>query len=307
MTHLSPDARRLIARTRHGDDPSVEDERRIGRSLARRVRLTATALTVGIGATGAAKSAAATGLAVGWSKMVVCAVVGVGVAVAVTVPLGAPELNTAVRDRATPRVGAQETQQASSPNRRTGAESMARSGIAEPLRTPAVAGSLRTLDTVKPSRCVAESDAAGRGTRLLAQVTEPLSDLTPASPAPLASPLVRGGDAALEPTVDAGPAVARFTAEPATPSDRLASETAALRSVQGALRSGNPAHALDLIDQQNAQYSDGALSQERAAARIFALCSLRRSAEAHAEIKRFMQRWPRSPMLGRVRDACPKQ
>jgi hypothetical protein len=98
----------------------------------------------------------------------------------------------------------------------------------------------------------------------------------------------------------------RPTAESApTPTpDLLKAETAALREAQQALRTGDPGRALSLISQQNSRFSEGLLQQERAAARIMALCQLGRTAEARAEVVEFASRWPKSPLLARVRNAC---
>jgi hypothetical protein len=88
--------------------------------------------------------------------------------------------------------------------------------------------------------------------------------------------------------------------EPPSDVDPLQAETAALRRAQRAIRSGDPERALALIREQDATYRGGALAQERAAARIFALCDLGRTEEARAEIRRFGRQWPRSPLLSRV-------
>jgi hypothetical protein len=100
---------------------------------------------------------------------------------------------------------------------------------------------------------------------------------------------------------------ARLNPVPEAPSDvdPLRAETAALRSAQRAIRSGDPERALGLIREQDATYRGGALAQERAAARIFALCDLGRTEEARAEIRRFGRQWPRSPLLSRIQSgAC---
>jgi hypothetical protein len=92
--------------------------------------------------------------------------------------------------------------------------------------------------------------------------------------------------------------------EPPSDADPLQAETAALRSAQRAIRSGQPARALALILEQDITYRGGVLGQERAAARIFALCDLGRPEEARAEARRFAKQWPRSPLLGRVQSGC---
>jgi hypothetical protein len=109
--------------------------------------------------------------------------------------------------------------------------------------------------------------------------------------------------------------VHRRTARPATPAeppahaqvlpeDGLRQETLALRQAQQALREKDPEQALRLLDEQDRRFQAGLLPQERAAARIFALCQASRVDEARAQSTRFERQWPRSPLLGRVRSAC---
>jgi hypothetical protein len=96
------------------------------------------------------------------------------------------------------------------------------------------------------------------------------------------------------------------SAEPsATPEpSRLARETAALRDANEALRSGAAARALGLLDDFAKQFPNGMLAEEALATRISTLCKLGRVADARALGARFMQRYPRSPALGRVRGSC---
>jgi soluble cytochrome b562 len=86
--------------------------------------------------------------------------------------------------------------------------------------------------------------------------------------------------------------------------DRLHAETEALRTAQRALRDKLPEQALRMLDEQDASFRDGLLFQERAAARILALCQLGRVDDARARATRFEKLWPRSPLLGRIRLAC---
>lgn len=96
------------------------------------------------------------------------------------------------------------------------------------------------------------------------------------------------------------------SAEPAAAPEpsRLARETAALRDANEALRTGAAARALALLDDFTEQFPNGMLAEEALATRISALCKLGRVAEAGALGARFMQRYPRSPALGRVRGSC---
>jgi hypothetical protein len=84
----------------------------------------------------------------------------------------------------------------------------------------------------------------------------------------------------------------------------LEAETRELRQVQAALRAGRPDEALALLKEQAARYPRGELLQERSAARILALCALKRKREALASLARFQRSYPRSPLLARVQAAC---
>lgn len=86
--------------------------------------------------------------------------------------------------------------------------------------------------------------------------------------------------------------------------NRLEAEARQLRRVQRALRSGDGRRALHLLREAAEEFRDGALHQERAAARIQALCLIGSEQAAHAEATAFERRWPRSPLLARVRSAC---
>jgi hypothetical protein len=86
--------------------------------------------------------------------------------------------------------------------------------------------------------------------------------------------------------------------------DQLGAEAQGLREIQRALRDGNGQTALELVAGDSTRFSRGVLQQERAAAKIQALCLLGRADAARAEAESFEQRWPRSPLLARVRSAC---
>jgi hypothetical protein len=88
------------------------------------------------------------------------------------------------------------------------------------------------------------------------------------------------------------------------PEDGLREETQALRLAQQALRDKMPQQALRLLDEQDLRFREGVLHQERAAARVLALCQAGRVGEAHAQALRFERLWPRSALLGRIRSAC---
>jgi hypothetical protein len=72
-----------------------------------------------------------------------------------------------------------------------------------------------------------------------------------------------------------------------------------------ALRSGQPACALSLLDTHARFYPDGVLAEERAAERALALADLGRVAEARAAAAEFLHAHPTSPLGVRLRHRIP--
>jgi hypothetical protein len=136
----------------------------------------------------------------------------------------------------------------------------------------------------------------------------------PVTPAEIATEKPMDLSAANSATVfPAKPLPARVAASaPAPPKatekaeDSLIAETERLREAHGALRGGDPEKALALLSEQAAEGEGQKLREERAAARVLALCKLGRVDEANAEAAAFLAQNPRSPLADRVRNACPK-
>lgn len=109
------------------------------------------------------------------------------------------------------------------------------------------------------------------------------------------------------PDVASRSAVAREAARhaaPATPDASLAAESRALGDVQRALRDAAGERALQLLDDQDRRFVQGALSEERAAARVLALCAAGRVASARQAAAAFVARHASSPLRARVLAAC---
>jgi hypothetical protein len=84
----------------------------------------------------------------------------------------------------------------------------------------------------------------------------------------------------------------------------LEAETRALGLALADLREGRASSALSALDAQRARFPNGALVEERAEARIKALCALGRAEEARDNAARFLVEYPRSLLAGRVRASC---
>lgn len=86
--------------------------------------------------------------------------------------------------------------------------------------------------------------------------------------------------------------------------DSLAKEVAMLSQASADLHAGRPAAALSVLDEHQRKFPHGGLVQERASARIQALCALGRVTEAQAEVTRLARTSPNSLHLARARKAC---
>lgn len=92
----------------------------------------------------------------------------------------------------------------------------------------------------------------------------------------------------------------------------LAGEIQLMHDVEAALGAGQPARALQLLDDAakspaaHAGRYAGAMGEERAAARVVTLCRLGRVDDARADAARFVRDRPRSPLVERVRSTCAK-
>lgn len=276
MNELSPEARRLLGLARRGDDPQVADRARVNQRMARRFALAAGVAGTALGTTKAAAGTAALstllvkGIVTG--TIVVAAAAGTWKATEhlVSERRAAP-IGAVVR---TPMPQAVEQQRAK------------RSHAVEP---PLADGAPLTDERAAPATS-AQRDVAATSTQ--PDVTAPnQTKKTAARPEPrteIEEPIEPSGS---EASLD-------------NAADPLQVEAAGLREVQQAMSQGQAARALRLIAEQDKRFGGGALAQERAAASIFALCSLGRSAEARTRAVTFETRWPRSPLISRVRRAC---
>jgi hypothetical protein len=83
----------------------------------------------------------------------------------------------------------------------------------------------------------------------------------------------------------------------------LPDEATLFRNAGTALRSGDPAHALQLVDEQARRFPDGTFAQEREVLRIDALVALNRNDEARDRARAFLAEHPESahrPRLERM-------
>jgi hypothetical protein len=115
-------------------------------------------------------------------------------------------------------------------------------------------------------------------------------------------------DAAIKVFLDASPEVRarRRLEQQGRPTDpeTLAREAELIAAAQGALAKGQGERALALLAEHGREHPEGALAEERSAARVLALCQSGRVAEARGEAAAFLARAPRSPLVPRIRRSC---
>jgi len=268
MTDLGPEARSILGAGKSGDDPTPADRARVRGKLARAIAaggVLGAASAAGTASEGTA--AAATALAGKTATLLALGKIGGGIVFVVA--LGAGIWFSRPLPPGSPPPPA---------------TSVAVADTALPASPSAIAPSA-AADTASPTSPSAEPLAAAR------PAVEP-SD----SPAAPSSAGVRPSG-----TTVASPKVA----DTDPPKDPLEDETRQLREAHGALQSGDPGKALKLLDEQATTYASGQLREERAAARVLALCKLGKVDEARAKAAEFLRDNPQSPLADRVRAGCP--
>lgn len=164
------------------------------------------------------------------------------------------------------------------------------SALLEPLHTP-------------PERPVAAKAARA--------APQPAS-ARPALPSVSAPAAEQPRDAGPDPAALAGRRTPSRTREPQPPErvapalDPLRAEAAGVRAANEAIQRGDPQGALRLIAEQERSFPGGMLAEERAAVRVLALCKLEQGAPARTAARRFLERFPQSPLVPRVRAGCAR-
>ena len=192
-----------------------------------------------------------------------------------------------------------------------------------------VAGSVATatrvwFDATSPSAAVTTSTAAGvppmttaarssRGPRAAAQAPSEGDSQLPAAPAaepsseaarPWPTSVVVAGGRSASPPV-AGP-TGEVRGVPAAPTRTLEREIAGLRSAQQALNRGESDSAERALDKLERTNPEGALLEERLATRAILACTSGNDPGANntVALKEFVERYPASVHVSRVRAAC---
>jgi hypothetical protein len=171
--------------------------------------------------------------------------------------------------------------------------------VSEPALTAREAASSAALESPRTALSLpAASPSPVNAPAPVAEVGEPQSR------AAFSVPRARQADSTgVEPSVDPSPERTRAPNRVAA-ADTLAEEAQGLRAIQQALRSGDGKEALQRIQGDSERFAGGVLHQERAAARVQALCLIGSVDAARDAAQTFERHWPRSSLLARVRATC---
>ncbi len=131
--------------------------------------------------------------------------------------------------------------------------------------------------------------------------------LPPADPAPAATipPALHVDDRTPERLEGPSSATPRATTRSSSaPSDSLQEEVRILSRAEQQLNSGHAEEALRTLAEHERRFPDGALAEDRMAARVQCLCALGRLPAARADLAKFAHAYPRSPYVDRARRFC---
>ncbi len=181
-----------------------------------------------------------------------------------------------------------------------------------------VATIVKQADDVHVAAMTTASVAAHAGTSANANTTSSAEATPVATPRPARSSGEKAAAAAEEPALAvpapvpsgqapnapaasvAPPPSGAVLVIPSAPDSRLAEESARVRAAREALRSGNGASTLSLLDAIDREFGGGVLGQEREALRIEALAALGRTTEARVRADVFLKRHPGSAFASSV-------
>jgi hypothetical protein len=269
MTDLTPEDEALIARARDGLTPGPDEHARIKRRVLVQIAAGTVAATAALSTSAEAAVATGAGVFSAFAKILAAGVLGAAV-------VGVGVVGISGRSKlAAPASSMHEA----------------------PTRVPAALST--TVEA--PAAVPIETEPVPTTS------SAPQSDTPPVVPehrraSPAAPPPPSRRDPVAVPTAAASaPAPLQISAEgPST----LVAEAALLSRSDAALRAGNAARALELVDEHATSYPRGVLIEEREAERVVVLCALGRVDDARATASAFLRDHPRSTQASRVRASC---
>jgi hypothetical protein len=197
---------------------------------------------------------------------------------------------------------------------RRGLDAKLAAGVAAPL----LAGSTALAMTGKVGIAIALVAAVGTGTAyfvsarpapraLPAPIHHAVAPTAPvATPAPTPASVDSPRENAIPASAQPRSLVRQQKANPPPPAD-LGGELALLTQVSAATKRRDITQANELLRAYDLRFPSGKLAEERAAAGILVLCAAGHTQTARAEAKRFIERWPRSPLVARIHSSCASE
>jgi len=178
-------------------------------------------------------------------------------------------------------------------------------GLGTAVSAPAVVSTYRRAEAVRAAAPVEAPVMAPSH----APVTAPaVPHTTPSERPSEPSPALASPDPPKPPRIERatqiGGADQQRVSTPTGAATSLAEETRLLEAAQRELARNQGGAALALLDEHAAKFPRGALSEERAAARILALCRLGRTGEARRAAEAFVGAAPQSPLVPRLESSC---
>jgi len=141
-------------------------------------------------------------------------------------------------------------------------------------------------------------ERSGAGAAAQPPAVEAPAIAPPAPPAAVETPPADGPPPASAAPARTAPGAHRSVRSPAR---RLGDETTLIKDARQALRAGDAARALRLLEESRRLFPAGVLQQERERLAIEALVKAGRAAEASARANAFLRKYPDSPHAGEIR------
>ena len=284
MSELSPEAKKLIASTQGGDNPSAADEARVLKALA-----------ASVAAQGAVASSAAAAAANGTSVLATVSSSSLGVKVAAAIAVASIGVGGYVAVAPSTSLTASSRESANGP------------APAPPRHSSAVADRARPNSPLAQVDRNAEEPTPPEQTRAVLEAL-PAAETPPleaAPPAKLETPPPEAAPPADDPahSLRRRRVIAR-RAPTTTTADLLAREVRLLGQVEAALRRGAAGEALAILNDYQHEIPRGQMQREADVLSVRAMCDLGRRADAQRIASRVRASHPDSPLVRRLEQTC---
>jgi hypothetical protein len=180
---------------------------------------------------------------------------------------------------------------------------LAGSAASDRARLTRAVPTIAPADSTPPPTDLAPSAGMSEELAPAAPVEEPAPPVAPKAPRRANKPVLTPATEVAVPTAPPEPEPIAEAPPPPIQVDarRLAAEVALLDRARGALKRRDTAAAIAVLDEHRRDFHDGALVAEAEVVRIEALIQAKDHAAAHTQAQSFLARFPKSPLVRRVR------